>query len=134
MVIQAEYPKSVSNVEAARHCARWVAFAFNQPAFRGQVPVVWLEEPRGASQRAIHQLSVMGGAIAAGVPADVSCEFVTAGECRKLLGIKGNAPKVEIIEWATLETEVEKELDEHDADAYVVARAILAHGARAEAA
>lgn len=132
-VIQAEYPKSVSNVEAARHCSRWVAFAFSQPSFK-DCPVVWLEEPRGRNLRAIHQLSVMGGAIAAGLPPDVATEFVTAGECRKLVGLKGNAAKSEIIEWATLETDVEMRFDEHDADAYVVARAILAHGVREDAA
>lgn len=92
--------------------------------------VVWVEEPRGQSQRTVHQLSVMAGALLAGLPRDVPFDMVTPGEARKLVGIAGNSRKERVIAWAEVETDADFEFDQHDADAYVVARAILAHGER----
>lgn len=132
--VYGEYPKATAPVDAARAASGWVRYLFSQPIFHDNCPVVWLEEPRGASQRAVHQLSVMGGAIAAALPQGVSVEFVPAGECRKLVGLPGNSPKSEVVRFVTLATDLDFVVDHDSADAYVVARAILAHGERGDIA
>ena len=95
--------------------------------------VVWVEQPFGGNPRANHQLSVMAGALMAGLPREASVEFVSATEARQLVGLPVRAKKTVVIEWATVESDADFVYDEHDADAYVVARAILAHGSRSDA-
>lgn len=76
----------------------------------------------------------MAGALLCGLPRTTPVDFASAGECRKLVGLSAKVAKSEVIEWATAETDADFVFDEHDADSYVVARAILAHGAKAEVA
>lgn len=114
-------------------CAKWAANS-SPPVWQKMSPlVVWFEQPFGPG-RTVHQLSLMAGALLGGVERSVGVEFVPAVECRKLVGIPAKSAKKEIIAWATLESEADFVYDEHDADAYVVARAILVHGAREVAA
>lgn len=121
--------KKLGHLEHARWAAAWAPAVWQHL----DPSVVWFEEPRGRSQRAVFQLSVMAGCLLGGLRPSASVEFVTAGECRKLVGLPGNVAKSGAIEWATLETEADFVFDEHDADAFVVARAILAHGEREDA-
>lgn len=121
-----EQLKTVSYIDVARQAAAWAP-----NIWRTMEPiVVWVEEPRGRSQRAIHQLSVMAGALLSGLPREIPVEMVTAGESRKMVGIPGNASKHAVMSWATVESDADFSYDEHDADAYLIARAILAHGSR----
>jgi hypothetical protein len=132
MMVRFEPPasayKKLSHVEAAR----WAA---NQaPAVWRELDplVVWFEQPFGGNPRANFQLSLMCGALLSGLSRECPVEFIGAGEARKLVGLRGNAAKSEIIGWATIDTDADFEYDCHDADALVIARAILAHGSSKE--
>ena len=128
-VIWAFEPKDVkTHVEAARRAATWARLRF-----AGMTPptVAYFERPFGRFPEVNYQLSLMAGAILAGVPAETSVEFVEASWCRALVGISARAKKETIIEWAEAETGLV--LDEHSADGYVCARAVLAFGAKERA-
>ena len=115
------------HVEAARRAGEWARLHVNAPNCP-RISVAWFEKPVGPHHRSIYQLSLMAGALMANLPVATSVEFVSAGECRKLLGIPANAKKETIQAWAYAETGLV--MDQHEADAYVVAMAVLAHGAR----
>jgi hypothetical protein len=120
--------KEITYLDAARQMANYAP-----NIWRSMEPiVVWIEQPFGGNPRANHQLSVMAGAILSGLEREVPVEMIGAGEARKLVGIPVKATKKQIVRWATVESDADFVYDEHDADAYVIARAILAHGAKEE--
>ena len=118
--------KVLTYVDAARWAANWAPNVWAQM----QPLCVWMEQPFGPHAKANHQLSVMAGALLSGLPREVPVDFVSAGEARKLLGIPARSTKRSLTLWATVESEADFVYDEHDADAYVIARAILAHGSK----
>ena len=120
------------HVEAARRASEWARLHFNAPG-APRVSVAYFEQPFGGNPRANFQLSLMAGALLAVVPVATSTEFISAGEARKLVGLPANASKKLVRAYAAVECPG-YEFDEHDADAYVCARAVLAHGAREDAA
>lgn len=119
------------HVEAVRRAAEWARLHFNAPGCP-HVSVAWFEQPFGGNPRANFQLSLMAGALLAAVPVATSTEFVSAGEARKLVGLSARASKDLVVAWVWAETG--QDVDEHMADSYVVARAILAFGAKEDAA
>ena len=121
-----EQLKGLSYIDCARWAASWApnVWANMEPM------VVWFEQPFGPQPKSNHQLSVMAGALLAGLPREVPVDFVSPGECRKLVGLSARTPKPKVVEWAVSESDADFEFDEHDADSFVVVRAILAHGAK----
>jgi hypothetical protein len=121
--------KTTTHVE----CSRWAANSV-PPVWQKMMPlVVWFEAPFGPG-RTVAQLNLFAGALLGGLERSAGVDFVSAVECRKLVGLPARIAKSGVIEWANLESDADFEYDEHDADAYVVARAILAHGAKEAAA
>lgn len=120
------------HVEAARRAAEWARLHFNAPG-APLVSVAYFEQPFGGNPRANFQLSLMAGALLGAIPVATSVEFISAGEARKLVGLPAKASKDLVVAWAEVECPG-YEFDEHDADAYVCARAVLAHGSREDAA
>ncbi len=92
------------------------------------VDVVWIEQPFGNNPRALFQLGAVAGAIASTCAPNTDVEFVSSSEWKKLIGLSGNAKKAVVQQWARDEGRVG--LTEHATDAYGMARAILAHGAK----
>ena len=119
------------HVEAARRAAEWARLHFAAPNCP-HISVAYFEQPFGGNPRANFQLSLMAGALLGAIPVATSVEFISAGEARKLVGLPAKASKQLVVAWAFGETGLD--LDEHDADAYVCACAVLAHGSREDAA
>jgi hypothetical protein len=115
------------HVEAVRRAGEWARLHFAAPNCP-HVSVCWFEQPFGGNPRANFQLSLMAGALLGVIPVATSVEFVSAGECRKLVGLPARASKDLVVAWTQAETG--QAVDEHEADAFVVARAILAFGAK----
>ncbi len=133
LMVRFEPTKEQYKSTTPTECARWAANSV-PPVWQKMMPlVVWFEAPFGPG-RTVAQLSVFAGALLGGLDRTAGVEFVSAVECRKLVGLPARLAKSEIIEWARVESDADFQYDEHDADAYVVARAILAHGAKEVAA
>lgn len=113
-------------------CAKWAANNV-PPVWHKMSPlVVWFEQPFGPG-RTVAQLNLMAGALLGGLARSVGVEFVPAVECRTLLGLPGRLTKDAAVEWATTNADADFSWDHHDADSYIVARALLVHGARENA-
>jgi hypothetical protein len=119
------------HVEAVRRAGEWARLHFHAP--NGPViSVLWIEQPFGGNPRANFQLSLMAGALLGVIPPATSVEFVSAGECRKLVGLPARSSKDLVVAWTQAETD--QAVDQHQADSFVVARAILEFGRRSDAA
>lgn len=122
--------KGGDHIEAVRRAGPWMGFMWQR--WGDQVGVLWIEDPYGFSSRSVAQLSRMAGVIIGAIPESVSVEMVPASQCRTIVGLPVKSKKSEIVEFATQATDVDFPLDEHMADAFVCALAVLKHGERAE--
>jgi Holliday junction resolvasome RuvABC endonuclease subunit len=128
-----EAPSHLDALQAARALGVLAAYAD-----WSTTSVVWVERPFGKHIRSVADLSRVVGAVLAGIPADIPVSEISPGEWKIGVGLRGNAPKLDVQRWAQdhlragFAGNLERvELDEHEADAYAIATACLVASRRA---
>lgn len=84
--------------------------------------VAWVERSMGQHANSIAQLAQTAGAVFAAVPENIGLDEIRPGEWKKMLGMNGRATKLDVLEWCRREGF--EAGDEHEADAYALARAV----------